>query len=139
MTKTLVIERDLPHPPHKVWRALTESHLLAEWLMGNDFEAVQGRVFNFRGEPNPHWNGITDCEVLQVEPDRRLSYTWRSSGEEKGRVDTVVTYTLTPTETGTHLLFEQSGFGPAAEGFYQGASFGWQKMLTAMEGMLDRL
>ncbi len=131
MTKTITLERDLAHPPAKVWRALTESHLMAEWLMQNDFEPKVGKAFSLRAEPMPpHWNGVTDCEVLEIEPERLLSYTWNSSGEEKGRVNTVLTFTLTPTASGTHLKLEQSGF--EGEGFYQGALHGWPRMLEKM-------
>ncbi len=79
---SLLIERELPHPPEKVWRALTQSALIEEWLMKNDFEPVVGRKFTLRMAPAPHWNGVTDCEVLAVEPHRALAYSWNSSGEE---------------------------------------------------------
>lgn len=74
-TRSLVIERQMPHPPEKIWRALTQSALIEEWLMRNDFEPVAGRRFTFRADPSPHWNGITEGEVLAVEPNRRLSYS----------------------------------------------------------------
>ena len=90
---TLVIERVFPHPPEKLWRALTESRLLAEWLLNNDFELTAGRKFQFRREPMPHWNGVIDCKVLVVEPLKRLSYRWGAMG-----LETVVEWTLTPAE-----------------------------------------
>jgi uncharacterized protein YndB with AHSA1/START domain len=73
-TRTLVIERVFPHPPEKVWRALTESPLVAQWLLKNDFEPTVGHRFQFRSEPVPQWNGIIDSEVLIVEPLKRLSW-----------------------------------------------------------------
>lgn len=130
-TRTLVIEKQLPHPPEKVWRALTESPLLAQWLLGNDFEPVVGRRFQFRADPVPNWNGIIDCEVLVVDPFKQLSYTWSSLG-----LDSVVLLTLTPAEGGTHLRLEHSGFRPDQQAAYQGASYGWQKFLGSLEQLL---
>jgi uncharacterized protein YndB with AHSA1/START domain len=138
--RSLVVERELPHPPEKVWRALTQGRLLEEWLMKNDFQPVVGRRFNFRAAPMPHWNGVTDCEVLAVEPNRRLSYTWNASGEEAASgLKTVVTWTLTPTKGGTHLRMEQSGFRPADEFAYKGAEYGWQKNLGSLERVVAAL
>ena len=75
-TRTLVVERVFPHPPEKLWRALTESPLLAQRIMNNDFEPVVGRKFQFRADPMPNWNGVVDCEVLSIDPIQRLSYSW---------------------------------------------------------------
>src|SRR4051794_4624027 len=100
-TRTLVVEREMPHPPEKVWRALTQGALIAEWLMQNDFQPVVRHRFNFRATPMPHWNGVVDCEVLAVEPNKRLSYSWNASGAEAaGGLRTVVTWTLTPSKGG---------------------------------------
>lgn len=132
--RSLVVERVMPHPPEKIWRALTEGPLIEQWLMKNDFRPVEGHRFQFRAEPNPHWNGVTDCEVLAVEPHRRLSYRWCSSGEEKADgLDTVVTWTLSPAEGGTLVRMEHAGFRPEDEGFYQGAGYGWQKFVKGLE------
>ena len=60
-TRSIVIEQEMPHPPEKIWRALTQSPLIEEWLMKNDFLAVVGHRFNFRATPMPHWNGVVDC------------------------------------------------------------------------------
>ena len=111
-----------------------------QWLMKSDFKPVVGHKFTFRAEPNPHWNGVTDCEVLAVEPNRRLSYTWNASGEEAvNGTKTVVTWTLTPTKNGVLLRMEQTGFRPEDEGFFQGANHGWRKMLGALETVLARI
>jgi uncharacterized protein YndB with AHSA1/START domain len=75
-TRTLVIEKELPHTPEKIWRALTQGSLIKEWLMENDFEPIVGRRFTFRSTPVPNWNGVIDCEVLAVEPNKKVSYTW---------------------------------------------------------------
>jgi uncharacterized protein YndB with AHSA1/START domain len=139
-TRSLVVEREMPHPPEKVWRALTQGPLIEEWLMKNDFQPIVGHRFNFRAEPNPHWNGVTDCEVLIVEPNKRLSYRWCSSGEEASDgLNTIVTWTLTPTNGGTHVRMEHSGFRPEDEGFYQGAGYGWQRFVEGLERVVAGL
>jgi uncharacterized protein YndB with AHSA1/START domain len=141
-TRSFVIEREFAHPPEKVWRALTQPKLIAEWLMKNDFRPVVGHRFTFHTDPMPGWNGVVDSEVLVADPPRELSYRWNSSGEEaKNGLQTVVTFTLTPTANGTHLRMEQSGFRPERDHdrFYQGAQYGWQKNLATMEGVVKRL
>jgi uncharacterized protein YndB with AHSA1/START domain len=134
-TRTLVMERELPHAPEKIWRALTEGPLIEQWLMNNDFQPVVGQRFHFRAAATAHWNGVTDCEVLVVEPCRRLSYSWNSSGDEAAAgLKTVVTWTLTPTPSGGALLrMEQSGFRAEQEHNYAGASYGWQRFLSGLE------
>jgi uncharacterized protein YndB with AHSA1/START domain len=133
-SRSLVIEREMPHPPEKVWRALTQGPLLEEWLMRNDFQPIVGHRFSFRATPLPHWNGVVDCEVLVVEPCERLAYRWNASGEEAaGGLRTVVTWTLTPTKGGVLVRMEQSGFRPEDEGNYQGAAYGWQRYLAGLE------
>jgi uncharacterized protein YndB with AHSA1/START domain len=100
-TRSLVIEREMPHSLEKIWRALTQGPLIEEWLMKNDFQPVVGHRFNFRTTPMPHWNGVTDCQVLVVEHYERLSYSWNASGEEATKgLKTVVTWTLTPVKGG---------------------------------------
>jgi uncharacterized protein YndB with AHSA1/START domain len=138
-TRSLVVERQIPHSPEKVWRALTQSHLIEDWLMPNNFQPVVGHKFNLRADPTPHWNGVTDCEVLAIEPGRLLTYSWNSSGEEAGRLTTVVTFTLTDTNGGTHLRMEQSGFRSDNEQNYQGARYGWQKFLGELDHVVAGL
>ena len=139
-TRSLVVEREMPHPPEKIWRALTQSALIDEWLMKNDFQPVVGHRVNFRATPMPHWNGVTDCEVLVVEPNERLSCSWNVSGEEAaGGLKTVVTWTLTPTKGGTHVRMEQSGFRPEQEANYQAASYGWQRFIGGLERVVEGL
>jgi uncharacterized protein YndB with AHSA1/START domain len=128
-TRSVVIERHLPHPPERIWRALTQDHLIEEWLMTNDFKPVVGHRFNFRAD----W-GAVDCEVMAVEPNKTLSYTWGAYG-----LESVVTWTLTPTSTGTHLRMEQSGFRPDQQQAYHGAKAGWPRFLAALEQVLTRL
>ena len=133
--QTLVVERVFPHPPEKLWRALTESTLLAQWMMDNDFEPTVGRRFQLRTEPKPNWNGVVDCEVLVVDPSQRLSYNWGVGGSESG-LQWVVDWTLTPAEGGTHVRMEQSGFGLDQQAAYQGANYGWQKFFAGLERTL---
>ena len=126
--------------PGKIWRALTQGALIEEWLMKNDFQPVVGHRFTFRSTPMPRWNGILDCEVLAGEPNKRLAYTWNSSGEEAANgLKTVVTWTLTPTKGGTHVRMEQSGFRPEETANYQGATYGWQKFLGGLEQVVANL
>jgi uncharacterized protein YndB with AHSA1/START domain len=133
-SRTLTIERVFPHPPEKLWRALTESPLIAQWLMSNDFEPTVGRKFQFRSQPVPNWNGVIDCQVLVIEPLKRLSYSWGSMG-----LESVIEWTLTPADGGTHLRMEQSGFGPDQDHSYRGAKYGWQNFLNALERILGGL
>ena len=134
-TRSIVVERVMPHPPERIWRALTQGPLIEQWLMKNDFQPVVGHRFNFRAAPMPpHWNGVTDCEVLVIEPNQRLSYTWNASGEEaEGGLKTVVTWTLTPVKGGVLVRMEQSGFRPEDEAGYQGMSSGWQRLIGSLE------
>jgi len=132
---SLVMERVFPHSQEKLWRALTESPLLAQWMMNNDFEPVPGRRFQFRADPAPNWNGIVDCEVLAVEPMKRLSYNWGVGGGDSG-LQWVVEWTLTPADGGTHVRMEQSGFGPNQQQAYGGAKWGWQRFLGNLENVL---
>jgi uncharacterized protein YndB with AHSA1/START domain len=136
-TRTVVVEREFAHPPAKVWRALTQPHLLAEWLMQTDFAPDVGHAFTLRTDPVGGWNGMIDGKVLTVEPERVLAYTW-DAGEGALRVTTVVTLTLTATAGGTHLRMEQSGFGSAQVQNFQGAKYGWQNFLDRLEALLAR-
>jgi uncharacterized protein YndB with AHSA1/START domain len=135
---TLVVERVFSHPPEKIWRALTESPLLAQWMMNNDFAPVVGRKFQFRAEAMPNWNGIVDCEVVIVEPSKQLSYSW-GVGEANDGLQWTVLWTLTPAEAGTHVRMEQSGFRPDQHAAYGGAKYGWQKFFTALERVISEV
>jgi uncharacterized protein YndB with AHSA1/START domain len=133
-TRSLVIERELPHPPQKIWRALTQGALIKEWLMDNDFQPVVGHKFNFRSPPMPQWDGIIASEVLVIEPHKKLSYSWGSMG-----LESVVVWTLVPTKGGTLVRMEQSGFRPDQEANYQGANYGWQKFIGGLERVVGGL
>jgi uncharacterized protein YndB with AHSA1/START domain len=133
-TRSVIMEKEFPHPPEKVWRALTETFLIEQWLMKNDFEPVEGRSFQLRNEPVPNWNGIIDCQIRTLEPQRTLSYTWGTLGMES-----LVTFTLTPTATGTRLRMEHSGFRSDQQASYKGAQYGWQKFLGELERVVGEL
>ena len=125
-TRAVIIERNLPYPPAKIWRALTQPHLIAEWLMQNDFAPTVGHTFDFRAD----W-GSVNCRVLEVEPDKTLSYSWAAMG-----LESVVTWTLEPSPTGTHLRMEHEGFRPDQEQAFRGAQYGWQQFLGKLEQAL---
>lgn len=127
--RSVIIEREFAHPPEKLWRALTQPHLIEEWLMKNDFDAAIGKRFRLTAD----W-GAVDCEVVACNPNHELSYTWVSSG-----LDSVVTWTLTPTATGTRLKVEQSGFQPEQKQAFHGAKSGWPRFLGNLEQLLTRM
>ena len=127
--RTVVVEREMPFAPEKIWRALTQPHLIAEWLMKNDFQPVVGHGFSLSAE----W-GAVNCEVLAVEPPTSLAYTWAGMG-----LESVVTWTLTPTSTGTRLRMEQAGFKTGQDQAYHGAAAGWPRFFDGLEQVLARL
>ena len=133
-TRSVIVEKEYPHPPEKVWRALTESSLIEQWLMKNDFQPVAGHSFSLRMDPVANWNGVIDCQVLAVEPFTTLSYTWGTLGSES-----VVTFSLTPTSAGTHVRVEQAGFRPDQEANYKGAQYGWKKFMGNLEHVVAGL
>lgn len=127
-TLSVIVERQIPFPPEKIWRALTQPHLIEEWLMKSDFKPAVDHRFSFRAD----W-GSVDCQVMAIEAGKTLSYTWAAHG-----LDSVVTWTLTPADSGTLLRMEQSGFRPDQKQAFHGARFGWQKFFTGLEEVLAR-
>ena len=128
-TLHVVVERELPYPPEKIWRALTQPHLIEEWLMKSDFKPVVDHRFDFRAD----WGAVA-CQVLIVEPNKTLSYTW---GDHI--LKSVVTWTLTQAGTGTRLRMEQSGFRPDQPRYYQGAKIGWPRFFANLDQVLARI
>ncbi len=128
-TLSVVVERELRHPPAKVWRALTQPHLIAEWLMQNDFRPVAGHRFGVTAD----WGEVACC-VREIEEPRRLSYTWDTKD-----LRSVVTWTLTPAAGGTRLRMEQTGFQTDQRAYHRGATAGWPRFLDALEDVLARL
>jgi uncharacterized protein YndB with AHSA1/START domain len=136
-TEFLSFEFDLPHPPEKVWRALVDPVLLAEWLLpvaGLQLEA--GAAFTFKTQPFPDWDGTVNCRMVEIEAHRKISYTWVVGEME---LDTVVTFTLTPTVSGTRLSLVQSGFKPSQKPAFGGARYGWNMMGGKLVDLLARI
>ena len=133
--RSVVVEREFPYPPEKLWRALTQPHLVEEWLMKGDVAPILGHRFTLQGE----WGGALDCEVVAVEPHRRLSYTWNFAHDDPAyALRSVVTFTLTPTGAGTHLRVEQAGFRPDQKQALGGARAGWSQNLARLDEVLAR-
>ncbi len=134
-TEAIAFEVSLRHSPRKVWRALTEPALLSQWLLPMvepKPEFARGDAFAFRAPPQPNWDGMVNCRVLEIEPQRKLSYSW-----VVGSIDTVVTFTLEPTPTGTQLLLVQSGFTREQKVNFGGARYGWRLMGARLVELLD--
>ena len=133
--RTVVVERDIPYPAEKIWRALTQPHLMAEWLMRNDFAPTVGHRFAFHTD----WGGVLNCRVLEIEPHETLSYTWDFDNDDPAYgLKSVVTFTLTPSPRGTLLRMEQSGFRPDQKAALGGAKAGWGEFLEKLETVVGR-
>ena len=128
-TRSVIVEREIAHPPEKIWRALTQPHLIEEWLMKNDFKPAVDHRFNLSAE----W-GVLDCQVLEVEPNKTLAYTWNGLG-----LESIVTWTLSAAGAGTRLRMEQVGFRPDQKLAYHGAKAGWPQFLGRLEEVLARI
>lgn len=134
-TDTLSFEFDLPHPPEKVWRALTDPLLLAEWLLPVvDLKLEPGAAFTFKTQPYPGWDGTVNCRFVEIETHRKLSYMWTVPF-----LDTVVTFTLTPMASGTRLSLVQSGFKSDQKREFGGARYGWKTMGEKLIDLLARI
>ena len=134
-SESISFEFDLHHVPEKVWRALTDPVLLAEWLLPVvDLKLESGAAFAFKTQPHPGWDGTVNCRMLEIEPHRKLSYTWSVPF-----LDAVVTFTLTPTASGTRLTIVQSGFKPDQKREFGGARYGWTMMGGKLVDLLARI
>jgi uncharacterized protein YndB with AHSA1/START domain len=142
VTDTIRREIAIPQPQPQVWRAITDSNSLAEWMFPNDFEPRVGHRFTFQVPPNPKagFDGlIVRCEVLECEPPSRLVFSWSAGGAVD---NTRVSFLLEPDGEGTRLLFEHSGFDvsqPWGEQALRGAEFGWVKMLKQLAAVVAGL
>lgn len=135
-TRSVTVEREFPHPPARLWRALTQPHLIADWLMSNDFVPAVGHRFNLSGE----WGGTLDCEVLEIEPEETLAYTWNHvHADPQFDLRSTVTFTLTPTPAGTLLRIEQAGFRPDQQRASGGAKYGWKQNFDKLDALLGRM
>ena len=134
-TESISFEFDLHHSPEKVWRALTDPALLAEWLLpAVELELAPGAAFTFKTQPYPGWDGTVKCRFLEIEAQRKLSYTWSVPF-----LQTVVTFTLTPTASGTRLSLVQSGIKPDQKKNFGGARYGWNMMGEKLVDLLARI
>ncbi|HTF86845.1 MAG TPA: SRPBCC domain-containing protein [Planctomycetota bacterium] len=134
MARTLVFDVDYPHPPDRVWAAITSSAAIGEWLMANDFAPELGRRFQLRAKPMPGWSGIVDCEVVELEPPGRMVWRWKSD-----HIDTTVSFTLVPTPTGTRLHLVHDGFRGPRGHFVSWMMRGWKGILRKrLHGVLER-
>jgi len=135
-TGSISFEFDLPHSPEKVWRALTDPVLLAEWLLPVvDLKLEPGAAFALKTQPMPGWDGTVNCRLLEIEARRKLSYTWVVGD----MLDTVVTFLLTPTASGTHLSLVHTGFKPDQKQNFNGARYGWKMMGEKLVELLARI
>ena len=134
-TEAVSLEFDLQHRPEKVWRALTDPTLLSEWLLpAIDFKLEPGADFRFQTQPQHGWDGVVNCRVIDVEAQRKLTYRW-----VVGDLDTVVTFTLTPTASGTALSLVQSGFKEDQKQNFAGARYGLKMMGGKLVDLLARI
>lgn len=136
---SIVIERVFPQSPAKVWRALTESDLLARWMMPNDFHAEAGRRFTFRGQPVGQWDGLVHAQVLEIEPPKRLVIRWAVGEGAPGELVTTIVYTLSAEGDGARLRLVQSGFTPQQAHNRRGAEFGLGRMLDNLAALLPEI
>jgi uncharacterized protein YndB with AHSA1/START domain len=131
MTKSIHHQYTFPHPPEVVWEYLTNAELMEQWLMKSDFQPVMGHEFQFRINPMPSLNfdGIVYCRVLEIVPFRRLSYSWRTGpGNGDILIDSVVEWKLVPTDKGTELFLDHSGFSAIEElNMFSALNDGWLK------------
>jgi uncharacterized protein YndB with AHSA1/START domain len=131
--RDIKIQRDLPYPIELVWSAISESGQLSQWLMENDFLPVIGHAFTFKTDPAPGFDGIVCCKVLELEPCKRLVMSWQG-----GPLDTILSFDLQETPTGTRLNLCHSGFegaGNLLPRFFLG--LGWSgKTLKQLNALL---
>jgi len=136
-TESIAFEVELDHLPEKVWRALTDPVLLAQWLLPVvDLKLERGAAFTFKTQPYPGWDGTVNCRMLEIEAGLKLSYTWVVGDME---INTVVTFMLTPTASGTRLSLVQSGFKPDQKREFGGARYGWKMMGGKLVDLLARI
>ena len=134
-TKAIAFDIELPHPPEKVWRALTEPELLAEWLLPViDLKLEPDAAFTFKTQAYPGWDGTVNCRFVEIETYRKLTYTWTVPF-----LETVVTFTLTPTASGTRLSLVQSGFNEQQAREFGGARYGWKMMGEKLFQLLGKV
>ena len=136
-TDSIAFELDLKHQPTKVWRALTDPVLIEEWLLpgvGQKLELQTGAAFTFQTQAYPGWDGTVSCRLIDIDAPKKLTYAWGVPG-----LDTVMSFTLTETSSGTLLSIVQSGFKPDQKNNFGGARYGWNMMGGKLIELLDRV
>ena len=144
-TRDIVVEDVVPQPPEKVWKALTTADLIGQWLMPNDFEPVVGKRFTFKTRPIGDWDGVVQCEVLEIVPHRRLVYSWKGGSDSNNsdsnygsKLDSVVTWTLQPEGRGTRLRLVHTGFrSPQNDFAYDAMSPGWRRIVERLSEIAE--
>jgi uncharacterized protein YndB with AHSA1/START domain len=137
-TQDIVVDEIFPHAPETIWKTLTTGALIARWLMApTGFEPVSGNRFTFQTKPAGAWDGTIHCQVLEVMPNERFVYDWKSGHEGNvgygSRLETVVTWTLSRVENGTRLRLVHSGFvTPRNESAYKTMGEGWKKVVRSL-------
>jgi uncharacterized protein YndB with AHSA1/START domain len=144
VTQDIVVEEVLPHAPETVWKTLTTGALIDRWLMkSTGFAPVEGTRFTLQTTPAGAWDGVIHCEVLEVIPNERLSYSWQSGDDANAgygsRLDTVVTWTLARVAGGTRLRVVHSGFVlPRNATSFRNLSEGWKEVVGKIGVMSGR-
>ncbi|MGH6987310.1 MAG: SRPBCC family protein [Caulobacteraceae bacterium] len=131
---SVIIEREMAFPPERVWRAITQPHLIEEWLMKCDFQAVEGHRFTLRRNPRPDVEIVIQGEVIKIDPPKTLSYSWSAL-----ELESIITWTLTPTRGGTRVRLEHKGFRPDQKRAQAGATAAWRGFFVALEEVLGRM
>ena len=140
-TQDIVVDEVFPHAPETIWKTLTTGDLIDRWLMkSTGFEPVKGARFTLQTTPAGAWDGVIHCEVLDVVPNERLSYSWRGGHDANtdygSRLDTIVTLTLTKVDGGTRLRVVHSGFVlPKNATTFRNLSEGWRKVVGTIGAM----
>ncbi|WP_184544681.1 SRPBCC family protein [Mucilaginibacter sp. FT3.2] len=141
MAKIIKHQFFFPHPTETVWEYLTKAELMAQWLMKNDFQPIVGLDFQFRTNPIPglNFDGIFYCKVLEIDPFKKLSYSWTSGpGDGKITLESVVVWKLEPKDKGTEVFLEHSGFAKQENlDFYNGLLHGWVEKLQNIDKLLN--
>jgi uncharacterized protein YndB with AHSA1/START domain len=138
-TRDIVIDEVFPHAAETIWKTLTSAELMGRWMMPpTGFEATEGKAFAFQTTPAGAWDGTIHCQVLEVVANTRLSHAWKGGDEGNtgygSRLDTVVTWSLTPVEAGTRVRLVHSGFvTPKNDKAYKNLSEGWSKVVQRLD------
>ncbi|MFI0847681.1 SRPBCC domain-containing protein [Mesorhizobium sp. IMUNJ 23232] len=137
-TQDIVVDETFPHAPETIWKTLTTGELIGRWLMEPaGFQPVEGTHFTYKTKPAGEWDGTIRCEVLQVVPNERLAYAWQGGHAANvgygSKLDTVVTWTLSPVKGGTRVRLVHSGFVlPMNDTAFRNMSDGWKKVVPRL-------